>query len=144
MPSLLTRSKRSTGFTMVELLFVLAAIGILSAIAIPSYMGQRRRARVIGDAIANAKVLQMGMETRRAEDGIYGAAGIYGWKVDGSDATGPALIATFQPQGASKMDYSITIDASRVAYVLTVTDPNLANVTAYQTNQFGMELARLH
>jgi hypothetical protein len=43
------------------------------------------------------------------------------------------------------MDYSVKIDdASAVAYVLTVTYPDLANATAYQTNQSGAELARMH
>lgn len=139
-----TRPSKSTGFSLVELLLVLTVLGILSAIAIPSYLGQRRRARVIGDAISNAKVLQMGLETRRAEFGLYGTAGTYGWKADGSDASGPALIPTFEPKGSSKMNYSINIDASGVAYVLTVSDPNFGNVTAYQTNQSGTELARLH
>lgn len=140
-----SRHSRAKGFSLIELLLVLAVIGILSAIAIPSYMGQRRRARVIGDAISNAKVLQMGMETRRAESGLYGVPGqTYGWKADGSDASGPALIPTFEPKGSSKMNYSITLDASGVAYVLTVTDPNFGNAITYQTNQSGTELARLH
>jgi len=140
----LSPSRRSKGFTLVEMLLVLAILGIISVIAIPSYLAQRRRARVIGDAIANAKVLQMGLETRRAVDGLYGVASqTYGWKADGSDATGPALIPTFEPKGASKMNFSVTIDPSGVAYVMTVTDPSLGNATAYQTNQSGAELARL-
>ena len=63
---------------------MLALIGIISAIAIPSFLGQRRRARVIGDAMSNAKVLSMSLENRKAENGLYGAAGTYGWKPDGT------------------------------------------------------------
>lgn len=134
----------SRGFSLVEVLLVLAILGIISAIAIPSYLGQRKRARVVGDAITNAKVLQMGLETRRAENGIYGLASTtYGWKADGTDASGPAFIPTFQPKGASKMDYSVAIGPSAVTYVITVTDPSLGNATAYQTNQFSEELARM-
>ncbi len=137
-------SKRTLGFSLIELLLVLALLGIISAIAIPKFMGQRTRARVIGDAMANARTLQMGLEARKADSGTYGAAGTtYGWKADGSDATGPALIPTFQPSGNSKMNFSVTVGGGGLSYVLTVTDPNIGSgVTAYQTNQLGQELAR--
>jgi prepilin-type N-terminal cleavage/methylation domain-containing protein len=139
-----THSQRSQGFSLIEILFVLAVMGILSSIAIPSYMGQRRRARVIGDAISNAKVLQMALESRRAEVGTYGTAGTtYGWMADGSDLTGPALAPMFQPVGNSKMNYIVAVDAGGLAYVLNVTDPNMGNALAYQTNQTGQELARM-
>ena len=139
------RSQRAKGFSLIEMLFVLAVIGILSGIAIPSYMGQRRRAKVIGDAIANAKVLQMALESRRAEVGTYGTAGTtYGWMADGSDPSGPALAPMFQPVGNSKMNYSVLIGANGVAYVLNVTDPTYGiPALAYQTNQTGQELFRL-
>lgn len=135
---------RTRGFSMIEMMLVLAVIGIISAIAIPSFLGQRRRARVIGDAMANARVLQMGLESRKADGGLYGAPGAYDWRADGTAPTGPALIPTFQPSGASKMNYHVDITGGGITYTLTVTDPSLGNATAYQTNQLGQELARLH
>lgn len=150
MTGLLTRlsprhpDRRRGGFSLVEMLLVVAVIGILSAIAIPSFLGQRRRARVIGDALSNAKVLQMNLETRRAENGLYGAAGTYEWAADGSKATGPALIPTFQPKDATKMNYSLVIDASGLSYTLTVNDPSMGGAVAFQTDQTGAELKRMH
>jgi prepilin-type N-terminal cleavage/methylation domain-containing protein len=138
------RARQRRGFSLVEMLLVVAVIGILSAIAIPSFLGQRRRARVIGDALSNAKVLQMNLETRRAENGLYGAAGTYEWAADGSKATGPALIPTFQPKGATKMNYSLVIDASGLTYTLTVNDPTVGGAVAFQTDQTGAELKRMH
>ena len=130
---------------LIHILLVLAIIGILSGIAIPSYLGQRRRARVIGDAISNAKVLQMALESRKADNGTYGGVGsTYSWSADGTATTGPALIPTFNPSGNSKMNYSVAVDATGIAYNLTVIDPSISSTTvAYSTNQTGAELARL-
>ncbi len=138
------RSGQVRGFSMIELLLVLAVIGILSAIAIPSYLGQRRRARVIGDAMSNTKTLQMVLENRRAETGIYALAGTYDWKTDGSAASGPTLLPTFVPQGNSKMDYNLVVDDSGLTYTLTAKDTHLGGATAYKTNQAGEELERMH
>src|SRR5512133_2523168 len=102
-------------------------------------MGQRRRARVIGDAISNTKALQMALENRKAETGLYAVEGTYDWKADGSAATGPALVPTFTPQGNSKMDYTLTVDASGLTYTLEAKDTTLAGATAFKTNQSGQE-----
>lgn len=139
----MTQSSRNHGFSLIEILLVVALIGIISAIAIPSYMGQRRRARVIGDAMSNAKVLSMALESRKADGGVYGADGTYEWKADASASTGPALIPTFQPSGNSKMNFKVVI-TNGITYELTVYDPSISATTeAYKTNQYGAELAKL-
>jgi prepilin-type N-terminal cleavage/methylation domain-containing protein len=137
------RSHRPQGFSLVEMLLVLVIIGVISGIAIPSYLGQRRRARVIGDAISNAKVLQMGLESLKADTGIYGSVSGYDWKADGSGATGLALIPTFQPSGNSKMNYHVDIATSGITYLLAVNDPTMTPTLVYSTNQLGQELYRL-
>ncbi len=140
------RSPTTSGFSLIELLLVLGIIGIISAIAIPSFMGQRRRARVIGDAITNSKILAMMLESQKAEIGIYGADGTYTWtkQSDGTYVSSTAILPAFSPKGNTNMNYSITIGSSGLIYTITVSDPYYSGTpTAYQTDQTGAELARL-
>lgn len=136
-----TASSRQQGFSLVELLLVLAIIGIISAIAIPSFLGQRRRARVIGDAKANAEVLRMALETRKAETGIYAAVASYNWTASGAApaaSTNPA--PGFVVRGASKMNYRVAVANGGLSYLLNVTDPQMGNAVVIQTDQAGRQL----
>ena len=60
----------SHGFTMIELLVVLAIIAILAAVAIPSYTSQVRRSHR-ADAIAGASELQLKQERYRSTHASY-------------------------------------------------------------------------
>jgi prepilin-type N-terminal cleavage/methylation domain-containing protein len=136
------RPGRTGGFSLVELLLVVALIGIISAIAIPAYLGQRTRARVIGDAISNAKALAMVLESGKAENGIYGPNNTYTWTASGTRPS-PDLAPSFTPQGNSQMDYTVVIANGGLTYILTVNNQGGGGMV-YQTDQSGKELARVY
>ena len=135
-------SSKQLGFSLIEILLVLAIIGIISAIAIPSFLSQRRRARIIGDANANAQVLRMAMEARKAETGIYAASGLaLAWTASGalpSSTVNPA--PGFVVKGASKMNFRIIVANGGLSYLMNVTDPKMGNAVVIQTDQAGRQL----
>jgi prepilin-type N-terminal cleavage/methylation domain-containing protein len=127
------------GFTLVELLLVVAIIGIISAIAVPYLNGQRKRARVIGDAQSNAKVIQMALEQRYADMGFYGKPGDYAYKSDGTRPAGEGadILPSFEPKGNSKMDFKIAIGETGLTYTVTVTDPLRSSQHVLTADQTG-------
>ena len=56
------RMGREEGFTLIELLVVMLILGVLAAIAIPSFINQREKAQD-SDAKAMARTMQTAMET---------------------------------------------------------------------------------
>jgi type IV pilus assembly protein PilE len=65
--------KRSSGFTLIELMTAVAVIGILSAIAYPSYTEYAKRAKR-ADGKAGLLSLQLTQEKYRANHTSYAAA----------------------------------------------------------------------
>lgn len=135
------RKNKAAGFSLIELLLVLAIMGIISGIAIPSFLSQRRRARLIGDAQSNAQVLRMQLETYKADTGVYGSAGAnYAWTAAGAGpASGTAGAAlNFTPKGNSNMNYNVAVAGGGLTYTISVIDPSLGSgYVVYTTNQNG-------
>lgn len=133
------------GFTLIELLLVVAIIGIISGIAIPSFLGQRARARKIGDAQTTAQTLRLALETYKADNGVYGVDGTsYTWTgavgtTSGSaNAALAALLPSFNP-GGSQMNLAMQTSNGGLTYKVLMTDPTLGGVV-FATDQTGANL----
>lgn len=65
-----TLKKKKKGFTLLELLVVLAILAILIAIAIPVYKGQKEKAAITAHN-ANVRVLETAVESYKQDHGEY-------------------------------------------------------------------------
>ena len=112
-------NRHSSGFTLVELMIVVAIIAIISAIAVPAYNNYIREAQFAA-AKANVEPLRLILEDHWLDNSDYGDGGAdkaellteYGWQPDGD-------------QGA----YSYAVTASTNSYTIVVSHDSGRKVT---------------
>jgi len=110
---------RKEGFSLVELMIVVAVIGILAAIAVPTYMGiQKKSAR--SEAKSNLQSISLALEGYMAENNDYGAAGLYTYSPGGVFTGNIEKIANL----GNDLDYN---------YILQITTAPYYNITASPT-----------
>ncbi|XOZ33467.1 type IV pilin protein [Halomonadaceae bacterium KBTZ08] len=108
---------RSNGFTLIELMIVVAIIGILAAIAYPSYLKYVEDARR-SDAQAALMGLASAMERHRTSNNTYTGAG-------SPDTGAPSIYPDEVPKDGSPKFYDLTISAvDATSYTLRATPKN--------------------
>jgi type IV pilus assembly protein PilA len=121
------RLSNEGGFTLIELLVVILIIGILAAIAIPSFLNQKGKAN---DASAKelARTAQTTAETYATENnGIY--TGLSTTKLNELEKTIPIAVSTTQAylSGASSPaanEYSVTTTSPTTSDTFTIKNTN--------------------
>ena len=111
---ILSKKKDSEGFTLIELLVVIIIIGILSAIALPSFINQAAKAKQT-EAKTTVSSINKGQQTKRIEEGLFATS---------VTALGIGLNATFTgnytyavnatPTGSSATIVASAIDTNSV------------------------------
>jgi prepilin-type N-terminal cleavage/methylation domain-containing protein len=117
------------GFTLIELMIVVAIIGILASIAIPNYLLYSAKSRQV-EAKTNLGAIYMSQMAYRAEYDIYAAVlGSLDWAPAGSTKYAYGIIAAtanaFSAEASGNIDADASIDVWIIDQSKTLT--NTAN-----------------
>ena len=97
--------KSNKGFTLIELMIVVAIIGILAAIAIPNFMRFQLKAKS-SEGKVNIAAIRTAQESFLAEFGTYIPAGVLPAAVPGVQKVAFTIPVTDPPHGFSTLGWS--------------------------------------
>jgi type IV pilus assembly protein PilA len=115
------RAEEEQGFTLIELLVVILIIGILAAVAIPTFLNQRGKA-YDSNAQSMVKAMQVAEETyATANNGNYTTSVSALEQIDPSigDSTAVSSVSATQPSGDN---YSVSATAKNTGDTFTLAE----------------------
>lgn len=133
--------RRQTGFSIVELMIVIAIIGLLAGIAVPSYRDQVNKGkRTEGKAALTGAAARM--ERYYTQNNCYPSAACGNpTSADSATALTNAGIPGFSGDNAAKAAYNISLSVTPQAFTITAaprapfTDPLCGNLTLANTGR---------
>jgi len=116
------RIQEQNGFTLIELLVVILIIGILAAVAIPTFLNQRGKA-YDSNAESQAKTAQIAEETYATNNGSYTAvvSNLTAIEPSLSDTSSATLSVNAAPTGD---EYQVVSTAANTGDKFTLTETN--------------------
>ena len=128
---------RTAGFTLIEVMVVVAIVAILAAVALPSYKDYIRRGRLpeAFNALSNYRTQ---MEQYYQDNRNYGT----GATTACADSTAASTWNSFTPAGAQYFTYACAVntatgDTTQQSYTITATGIGSANDHVYTIDQNG-------
>ena len=136
----LTTNRRRRGFSLIELMTVMAVIGLLAALGIPRYRDMKRRA-FYANVVSDFNTVRVAAYNYFADNATY--------PPDGGSGTPPAVLVPYLPQGFVfenenyTLDYDVwpsPLNPSQLVVGVTVTsrDQQLVNLVARNIQAGGM------
>jgi type IV pilus assembly protein PilA len=129
---------KEKGFTLIELMIVVAIIGILAAIAIPNFLAYQKKA-ITSEAkqeLANIMTLEMAYN---ADDLVYGSLASVGWGAPTGKTRYTYSLSysttTFLAKATGNIDGDATIDEWKTNGPLTRTTPSPTARTTFRTDE---------
>ena len=122
-----SRIQDEKGFTLIELLVVILIIGILAAIALPAFLGQRARAQ---DTAAKSAVreAQTAMETHYTDNQNYIATKAQLQDIEESLKAAPGDTLAVTPGTATSDSYTLTV-TSKTKNTFSIAKTDAGTVT---------------
>jgi len=124
-------SRNARGFTLIELLITVAIVGILAAVALPSYRDYVRKGQ-IPEAFAAMSDYRVKMEQYFQDNKNYGTGS------GCANGTNAPSWNTFAPTGAKYFSYACALTGSGTGYTLTATSTSaMSSAHVYTINELN-------